>query len=346
MNLINASDGGRRQCILVTNNEVAAEEAAELRKEGDEPGNDTWEARGICRSVTWPRSKFTIMGKRDDGTPILGEHFTGKTVERQKARKFIQIGFVTAKELAKPSKAEQKNKKQLVNMVEGLPQTLVTDSCRFIVSESHKASILFDPEAVEDWLTALAEQVHITNFYIVATETKFFNELKAQINDLLGPLLIKEDEKRPMADGFSANLAYYKLEFLDKERIELRQAFREILPLLWLKAGAVGPQPELPINSVAPPFFAPKTGNFAVLLEETRIRKFLTMMKRTKELSHIFIVTDSEEAFRALADEVRDAVLDGSPDIQILQLYRDYLANFIINGSRVIAGDPNNEATR
>jgi adenine-specific DNA-methyltransferase len=48
-----------------------------------------------------------------------------------------------------------------------------------------------------------------------------------------------------MSAGFAANLAYFKLDFLDPERVSLRRAFREILPLLWLKAGAVGPRPEL-----------------------------------------------------------------------------------------------------
>jgi adenine-specific DNA-methyltransferase len=70
-------------------------------------------------------------------------------------------------------------------------------------------------------------------------------QLKAQVVELLGPLLVTEEEKRPMSAGFAANLAYFKLDFLDPERVSLRRAFREILPLLWLKAGAVGPRPEL-----------------------------------------------------------------------------------------------------
>jgi adenine-specific DNA-methyltransferase len=50
----------------------------------------------------------------------------------------------------------------------------------------------------------------------------------------------KFTDEFPMAEGFLANLAYFKLEFLDKDQVALKRAFREILPLLWLKAGAIG----------------------------------------------------------------------------------------------------------
>ncbi len=83
VNLLNAADGGQRRCILITNNEVSAEEAENLRDRGLQPGDAEWEALGICRSVTWPRSKYTILGKRDDGTQLTGEYLTGKTAEKE-----------------------------------------------------------------------------------------------------------------------------------------------------------------------------------------------------------------------------------------------------------------------
>lgn len=326
VNLLNAADGGRRRCILVTNNEVSAEEAETLRGRGQQPGDDDWEAQGICRSVTWPRSKFTVLGRRDDGTPLAGEYLTGKTVEKEKARSYTQIGFVDPATLDTPAK-----KKQVVALIDGLPQTLVTDSCSFIVSEEHKASILFDPAAADDWLEALDGQEHITDFTIVTPTKRVFDGLKAQINDLLGPILLPEDEKRPMSAGFRANLAYFKLDFLDKDRVTLKRAFREILPLLWLKAGAVGPRPELARGEPEPIVFAPAGSNFVVLLEESRLARLMKALKGCADLSHVFIVTDSDESFKAMAAEVREAVGRANPDLQIVQLYRDYLVNFMIN---------------
>ncbi len=326
VNLLNATDGGQRRCILVTNNEVSAEESAALSARGLQPGDNQWEAQGICRSVTWPRNKYTILGRRDDGSVLSGEYLTGKTVEREKARSFTQIGFVDPAQLDTLPK-----KKQVVTLIDGLPQTLVKDPCPFIVSENHKASVLFDPTAAEDWLEALDGQAHITDFYIVTPAKRMFDQLKAQVVEMLGPILVQEEEKRPMSAGFAANLAYFKLDFLERERVSLRQAFREILPLLWLKAGAVGPQPELKRGEPEPALFAPKESNFVVLLDETRMGRLLKALEGRTGLSQVFIVTDADESFKTMAQDVREVAGKANPCLQVVQLYRDYLLNFMIN---------------
>ena len=216
-------------------------------------------------------------------------------------------------------------------LIEGLPQTLVTDPCPFIVSDEHKASVLFDTAAADDWLEALDGQDHITDFYILASVKSVFDSLKAQVMELLGPLVVPEEEKRPMSAGFTANLVYFKLDFLDKDRVALKQAFREVMPILWLKAGAVGRRPELPKSAVEPAFFDPAGTNFAALLDEGSFGKFVrTIVKRT-DLSVVYIVTDADEAFKDMADEVRQALRLASPRVEVVQLYKDYLANFLIN---------------
>ena len=326
VNLLNATDGGQRRCILVTNNEVSAEESANLTAQGLYPGDDDWEAQGICRSVTWPRSKYTILGQRDDGTVLTGEYLTGKTTEREKPRNFTHIGFVHPSTLNTHPK-----KKQVVALIDGLPQTLVQADSAFIVSEDHKATVLFDPAAAEAWLEALDGQTHITDFYIVTPTAREFQALKAQVVDLLGPLLVPEEEKRPMSEGFAANLAYFKLEFLEKDSIPLRRAFKELLPLLWLKAGAVGPRPSLKRQEPEPYFLAPEANNFAVLLDESRLRAWLKHLAGRTGLAQVYIVTDSDEAFKSMAREVRNALSQRNPDVQVAQLYRDYLLNFMIN---------------
>lgn len=326
VNLLNATDGGSRRCILVTNNEVSAEEAAALTARGLQPGDDEWEAQGICRSVTWPRSKYTILGQRDDGSVLSGEYLTGKTVEREKARNFRQIGFVDPAQLDTPAK-----KKQVVALIDGLPQTLVKDPCTFIVSEDHKATVLFDPAAAEDWMEALDGQEHITDFYIVTPIKRLYDQLKAHVVELLGPILVPEEEKRPMSAGFAANLAYFKLDFLERERVSLRGAFREILPLLWLKAGAVGPRPELKRGEPEPGLFAPDGSNFVVLLDETRMGRLLKSLEGRTGLSQVFIVTDADESFKTMAQDVREVAGKVNPGLQVVQLYRDYLLNFMIN---------------
>lgn len=49
VNLLNAEDGGRRRCIIVTNNEVSAEERKEFEDRGINHGDEEWLNRGIAR---------------------------------------------------------------------------------------------------------------------------------------------------------------------------------------------------------------------------------------------------------------------------------------------------------
>lgn len=67
---LNKKDGGRRQSISITNNEVSAEEQNQLRKEGFRPGDMEWEDLGICNYLTKPRVKAAITGLTPDGEKI------------------------------------------------------------------------------------------------------------------------------------------------------------------------------------------------------------------------------------------------------------------------------------
>jgi len=71
---LNRQDGGRRQCISITNNEVAAEEQTALRAASLRPGDPEWEKWGICDYITKPRIAAAITGKTPDGQPIAGDY--------------------------------------------------------------------------------------------------------------------------------------------------------------------------------------------------------------------------------------------------------------------------------
>lgn len=71
---LNKQDGGRRQCISVTNNEVGADEQKMLRVNGLRPGDPDWEKLGICEYITKPRVEAAISGKTPDGEPIKGHY--------------------------------------------------------------------------------------------------------------------------------------------------------------------------------------------------------------------------------------------------------------------------------
>jgi adenine-specific DNA-methyltransferase len=71
---LNKQDGGNRQCISVTNNEVSADEQKALREQGLRPGDPEWEKLGICDYITKPRVQAAITGKTPDGEPIRGDY--------------------------------------------------------------------------------------------------------------------------------------------------------------------------------------------------------------------------------------------------------------------------------
>ena len=68
---LNQLDGGHRQCILITNNEVSDDESKVLRAEGYFPGDDEWEALGICSYITIPRIEAALTGKTPEGEALI-----------------------------------------------------------------------------------------------------------------------------------------------------------------------------------------------------------------------------------------------------------------------------------
>lgn len=326
VNLLNAEDGGNRRCIIVTNNECSKEEADQLKAKGYKNGDEEWEKHGICKSVTWPRTKYSILGHRDDNTILEGDYFTNITVDVEKQRRFTQIGFIK-----NVNEMKLTEKKQLVSLFgKGiLPQRLVENDSKFIVSddEKHTISVLFDDSAVEEWLEALVGMDHITDFYIVTAKRTSFNKIKDRANELLGPIIVQEQVKRPMSEGFATNCEYFKLGFLDKKRVSLGMQFREILPLLWLRAGAKGKRPEIEGEDIPEMLILPKNG-FAVLTEETLYSIFAKKLAETDGVETVFFVTNSDSAFHEMSDGIKQD--------DTYQLYKDYLENFMIGARRAL----------
>ncbi len=128
----------------------------------------------------------------------------------------------------------------------------------------------------------------------------------------------------PMADGFKANAAYFKLGFLDKTKVSLGMQFKEILPTLWMKAGAHGPCPT--IKAGVPDMLILPENKFAVLVDEKQYIEFSEKLDEHPEIETVYIVTDSESGYRDM--------IAGLNVKESFQFYRDYLDNFRINSVR------------
>lgn len=71
---LNRQDGGHRQCISITNNEVGADEEKDLREQGLRSGDKEWERLGICDYITKARVQAAITGKTPDGNAVQGDY--------------------------------------------------------------------------------------------------------------------------------------------------------------------------------------------------------------------------------------------------------------------------------
>ena len=127
---------------------------------------------------------------------------------------------------------------------------------------------------------------------------------------------------QPMQDGFAANAKFFKLGFLDKYSVEAYRQFRELLPLLWMKAGAIGECPSLEGKGI-PSFMILDENKMAIMTEESNYAVFLDQMKDRTDIKTVFLVVDSEIGFREMAAPFKWA--------KTYQLYKDYLENFSIN---------------
>lgn len=319
INLLNKEDSGCRRCIMVTNNEIGESKENELRPKGYKPGDEEWEKWGIARYVNWPRTKCSILGIDVKGNPIQGEYITSLTETKQTERKFTQINFL-------PVDASKKQKKALVTLINKqkdtkLP-TLIEDAS-FLVSEDddYNASILFDVNEAEAWMEALEGNMHITNFYIAAVRDAEYKKIKAEVSEMMGQIEETVPVVMPMSDGFKANAAFFKLEFLDKRAVARGKQLQELLPMLWMKAGAIGTCP----SSVDGDYTFLPDNRMAILMNESCFPLFRKEMQEQDAIDIVFLVTDSQNAYLAMTED-----LDG---VKTYQLYRDYLENFRINYS-------------
>ena len=140
---------------------------------------------------------------------------------------------------------------------------------------------------------------------------------------LKGDYITSSEEPMHMADGFRANAAFFKLGFLDKNAVALGRQFKELLPVLWLKAGAHGPCPALEDAAEVPAMLVLPENHFAVLTDESQYEAFAAQVNGEDAITTVYIVTDSEPGYREM--------ISGLHVEDTYQLYRDYLDNFRIN---------------
>ena len=317
VNLLNAEDGGHRRCIMVTNNEIGEPKENELRPQGIKPGDEEWERWGIARYVNWPRTKCSIQGVNVNGQPLEGDYITSLTETKATDRRFTQIAFFPEN----PTKKQKKALCVLINKQKEVKLPTMNEDVPFLVSDddSCNASILFDLTKKDEWMEELEGNDHITNLYIVAAKDADYKRVKEEVGEMMGQIEETIPVRMPMSDGFKANAVFFKLGFLDKRNVARGKQLQELMPLLWMKAGAKGECPtKVDGNYVIWP-----ENHMALLKNEAHFRRFREELKSHPEVETVYIITDSQNAYLSMIEELKGK--------KTYQLYRDYLENFRIN---------------
>lgn len=171
---MNAADGGRRQCLLITNNEVNAAADKELTKEGHRKGSDEWEARGIYRRVTKPRIETVVTGVRENGSKYSGGFeenvaFFTLTYEDPERVK-LDMAFAAVDPL-------------LWLRAGGQGTRIETRTDTFAVADHY--AVLFDPDCRAEFIAALHDGVRVA--YIVTDSGNTYSSISTALPDGVEP---------------------------------------------------------------------------------------------------------------------------------------------------------------
>lgn len=127
-----------------------------------------------------------------------------------------------------------------------------------------------------------------------------------------------------MSTGFNSNVAYFKLNFLDKNSIALGRQLKDLIPVLWMKSNCKGVCPDN--VDVSNDMLLFPDNKFAVLVNENRFNDFHDKIIENDIYDYLYFITDSASGYREMISDFRKK--------NTFQLYRDYLDNFRINTVR------------
>lgn len=324
--LLNRLDDGRRQAVIVTNNEIGESQECAFRTKGIGPNDPEWQDAGICRSVTFPRCRNAILGTGPDGNAVDWDYETGARSDVEEAPLVETLPFLDpvrfrdAKLRASIASWVQITRKAL-SAAEGF-YIAPAEGCRDGIKGQ---AILFDPDRLTEFADALADADHITRIWLAtAGNVRRDRQIRDEVIAAAGTRVRQVPLMRKAAAGFPENLAYLRMEYLDPGAVEIGRHLNELLPTLWLMAGATG---NVPTQADSQPILVPADAHFALLVETSAATRFRQAIDAHGKVRWAFIITDSAEAFQEIA-----ALLPATiPPTQRVHLYRDYLGNFSIN---------------
>lgn len=132
----------------------------------------------------------------------------------------------------------------------------------------------------------------------------------------------KFTDEFPMADGFEANARFLTLTYEPPTRVRHGLAYKQIAPLLWMKAGQFGRV----IESI-PDRGWDAAESHGVIENLAAVESFADSIRETGSVTTAYIVTDDDLAFQSAVSRLDDL------DVECVQLYSTYLTNFAFTQS-------------
>jgi adenine-specific DNA-methyltransferase len=196
--LLNAEDGGRRRCVLVTNNEVDEKVAAELASKGHFPGDGAYEERGIFEAVTRPRCKAALTGKRPDGKSVKGKYLNERPFAEGFAEncEFFRLGYLDPDEvelglelaailpalwLAAGGTGKRPNAKPKGG---------------FLLPSSSPFGVLLREGGLRKFASALEERPDVTHVWLVCDSVRAFADMRSALPATLQVSMLYSDYLR------------------------------------------------------------------------------------------------------------------------------------------------------
>ncbi len=186
---LNRQDEGRRRSILVSNNEVSAEEQESLREQGLRPGDPEWEQLGICDFITKPRIEAAITGVTPNGEPIKGDYkFTDEFPMADGFEENVEFFTLTYEApLRVASHRAFERMAPLLWLRAGSRGRRIDDvSAGWDVAEAY--GVLANLDHLEEFLKAVAAQDDLSIAFIVTDEDRLFETVARELPDHVEPV--------------------------------------------------------------------------------------------------------------------------------------------------------------
>jgi len=193
---LNHQDGGHRRSLLITNNEVSAEEADQMRAKGIFPGDDTWEQRGIFEYITKPRIEAAITGLDSNGGRVPGRYRFIDEFDRADGLtdgvRFLKLTYLDP-DLVSRRKAFSYVANLLWLKAGGVGAVITDERGAFAAPSDAIYAVLFDVSKWGEFVRTVRDRNDLTHIFIVTDSRAQYEQICLELPVEIPVSMLYED---------------------------------------------------------------------------------------------------------------------------------------------------------